>query len=199
MYINWDSILGKYNAFIKSDAGKQKIKEAMINAPSVSTNIMEEAGQKMAEVIKECAIRKLAAAYGNSSLIPSSINELLTSDIGITTAPYKNGTDEEGNDTFGLDVGFSDENELYRPSLRWRKKQSPYKGIDNIISLFDTGYYSRNRAYGYTRTGAYTVTKTHLFDELGFMSEAVDTFNEKYGATYGCQAYISADPKFYAR
>lgn len=196
MDIDWDSILGKYTTYIKSAAFKDRVSRIA----TVSPQMMEEAGEKMIELIQKCAMSEMVSSYGSQGRVPDSIQELLNEDLGITArvSPYEFSMDSQRGTQYQLDIGFSDTEKLHRPSLRWKHGTSPYKGIDNIISLFDTGYTARSRAYGYNRHDKYVVTDPHR-DGMAFMAAAVEMFNQEYGDVYNCYAYISADPQFYIR
>lgn len=205
MEIDWDSIFGKYTTYIKSDKFKDRVNHSVILSPQM----MEEAGAKMIKMIQECAMSEMVSAFKSQDKVPDSIQELLNEDLGIRgmVSPYEfsiysQGVEFKGAANYQLDIGFSDtfssNTKLYRPSLRWKRRRSPYKGINNIISLFDTGYTARSRAYGYNRHGDYVASTPHR-DGMAFMSTAVEMFNNKYGDEYNCYAYISADPQFYIR
>lgn len=205
MDIDWDSILGKYTTYIKSAAFKDRVSRIT----TVSPQMMEEAGEKMIELIQKCAMSEMVSSYGSQDKVPDSIQELLNEDLGIRAmvSPYEFSISSQGVKVdsvakYQIDIGFSDtfssNEKLYRPSLRWKHGTSPYKGINNIISLFDTGYTARSRVYGYNRHDKYVTSSPHR-DGMAFMAAAVEMFNQEYGDVYNCYAYISADPQFYIR
>lgn len=111
--------------------------------------------------------------------------------------------DGDGIDEWIVQLSFS-EHAIRRTSLAKKKRGVVVgftgEGIDNIISLFDTGYsQSKPAVRGWWLRHNKYVAAVRMREEIGFMKRAVDTFNRTYGVEYGCYAEIVADNKFYAR
>lgn len=197
--INISGVNKAVSEYIKSNAGKNKVEQYiedcsrknMSKTPSgasiVTEKEMKEAAQLLINMFKD---------YAAKSGLPESVADDVA-DISVTRDDSKNGV---------ICIGFSEEN-IKRPSLYNIRKDNAIvhtgEGIDNIISLFDTGYtvtktdklYGRWR--GHEELG---VIKALLHREgAGFVSRIVNEFNALYGQRYNCVASIVADARFYKR
>lgn len=157
----------------------------------MTVDIMKRAASAMINKLKEVA--------GSKSL-PESVIGHFNSLTATEPMLYDNGK------KYKVDISFGDNLSRLSFQIAYGKRKGQYtgkksKGIDNIVSLFDTGMDSDFMAYGlwdgYEMLGP-VAGLTHR-DELRFMSEAVSEFNLEYGDLYNVYAYISADPEFYAR
>lgn len=209
MEINWNSILGKVKNYIASDDGQQRVKNAISGgAGGVSnsdiTNHMIDAANKLIGYIQNEFYKSYP--YG-----ADSVRDIIDNDLEITMMPVEIGKGKSGGIKYRIDVGFHDESALHRNSLRKSMigKQRTGKGIDNIISLFDTGggskvvhgYWDGREDYNSNNGNPpYITTPVPVFSQTGFMLAAVESFNRECGDVYSCVATISApDPRFYIR
>lgn len=192
MQINFDIIKSKTQKFIESDEGQE-----FVSSIAIPEEMMIEAAQKLADIIRKNVHSGL---YGNS------INKIVDSGIIISrpvrTSKYK------GRNTWAIDISF-DPSMLHRDSLEIRRKgrvvgHTSVDGIDNIMSLLDTGYPYEDGAQmksvrGYWRSRWVNI-KTPL-ERAGdhFMSDSVNEFNALYGQEYFCYASIVAPDEYYMR
>ena len=204
--INWASIVGKYEGYIDSEDGQKRIQSTTSSGKggSVNTDYMINAANKLIEYIQN----EFYSFYTINSA--ESVREIIDEGLVITMAPTKIGVDN-GVSKYQIDVGFLNENALKRESLRksmFDKKRTG-DGIDNIISLYDTGG-GNKQVYGYWETREdynmnigdppYIATPVPVFTRTAFMLSAVNKFNQELGEVYNCVATISApDPRFYVR
>jgi hypothetical protein len=190
----------KVKSYAKSNEGKRRMDEYIGQCVSdgrnktaggsqiITVDIMNRAANAMINKLKEVA--------GSKSL-PESVVGHFNSLTATEPMLYDNGKQ------YKVDISFGDNLSRLSFQIAYGKKKGQYTGdgIDNIVSLFDTGMDADRMAYGlwigYEVLGP-VAGLTHR-DELRFMSEAVSEFNLEYGDLYNVYAYISADPDFYAR
>lgn len=205
MGINVGSIMSKLKIYAGSSSGKNKMDKCIgdyIKAGKnktaagdelISTERMNEAADKVIELI-------LRYAYP----LPPSVYTLLGSNLE-STKPLPFGS-EDGS--WYIDLQFKDGSLLRRESLRRRvggigseeiTNERTGTGIDNIISLFDTGYEAGWSVYGYWDTAGKRVKSVRSREGIHFMRDAVNEFNTIYGKQYHCVASIVADPMYYTR
>lgn len=209
MNINWDSILGKYKAFIESDEGQKRAETAISsgsgNGFSPSNEYMIEAANTLIKFIQE----EFYNAYTYDSA--DSVRKIIDNDLIVTMMPVKIDKGKNKGFQYQLDIGFADESALRRESLLRNKYSGGRtgRGIDNIISLYDTGggstetfgyWETRSDWYRYDDQPPFIKTPVPVFDKTGFILAAVEEFNKTYGEVYNCVATISApDSRFYVR
>jgi hypothetical protein len=192
--------MDKVRQYTKSDAGNKRmtgyIKHCRENGKSateagavvVTEQDMIRAAEALIKILQEPASQKG---------LPESVMEHFYSLYYNEPIPYG----KEGGQ-YKVDVQFGDD--LSRMSLRItsgkRKGERTGEPIENIVSLFDTGYDTSKRVYGaWDGHGDETIASLTHRDPLNFMEEALTSFNRQYGAIYNVVAYISAeDPRFYA-
>lgn len=100
---------------------------------------------------------------------------------------------------YEIEISFGDD--LSRFSLRLENGDRTGDGVENIVSLFDTGYSAKRSVKGiwdeHEELGIITSLKHR--EGLNFMSESVNEFNRSYGSNYKVKAVITADPEYYTR
>lgn len=191
MQINFDIIKSKTQKFIESDEGQE-----FVSSIAIPEEMMIEAAQKLADIIRRNVHSGL---YGNS------INKIVDSGIMISR-PVRTGK-YKGRNTWAIDISF-DPSMLHRDSLEILHKgrvigHTGY-GIDNIMSLLDTGYPYADDAKmksvrGYWRSKwRYVLTPLERAGDH-FMSDSVNEFNALYGQEYFCYASIVAPDEYYMR
>lgn len=191
MQINFDIIKSKTQKFIESDEGQE-----FVSSIAIPEEMMIEAAQKLADIIRRNVHSGL---YGNS------INKIVDSGI-IISRPVRTGK-YKGRNTWAIDISF-DPSMLHRESLEILHKgrvigHTGY-GIDNIMSLLDTGYPYADDAKmksvrGYWRSKwRYILTPLERAGDH-FMSDSVNEFNALYGQEYFCYASIVAPDEYYMR
>lgn len=191
MQINFDVIKEKTKKYIESDEGQE-----FVSSIAIPEGMMIEAAQKLADIIRRNVHSGL---YGNS------INKIVDSGI-IISRPVRTGK-YKGRNTWAIDISF-DPSMLHRDSLEILHKgrvigHTGY-GIDNIMSLLDTGYPYADDAKmksvrGYWRSKwRYILTPLERAGDH-FMSDSVNEFNALYGQEYFCYASIVAPDEYYMR
>lgn len=191
MQINFDIIKSKTQKFIESDEGQE-----FVSSIAIPEEMMIEAAQKLADIIRRNVHSGL---YGNS------INKIVDSGI-IISRPVRTGK-YKGRSTWAIDISFNP-SMLHRDSLEILHKgrvigHTGY-GIDNIMSLLDTGYPYADDAKmksvrGYWRSKwCYILTPLERAGDH-FMSDSVNEFNALYGQEYFCYASIVAPDEYYMR
>lgn len=206
-YIDFDKVFKKVEVYVKSAKGEKAKadyldrcqKEGRTRTASGSVLITQAAMREAADLmIKEIQIYG-RACYSRDSA--KSLKEHFDS-LKITKEKFSTKTQSQ------LFIGFPGEKSLHRNSLythgRKSKRRIKYYtggGIDNIISLFDTGYSAKKRVNGlwegHLGLGFVKSRKQRVGQR--FMSLAVDSFNTVYGEEYHCVASISANEKYYIR
>lgn len=197
--INLASVMGKVQAYADSNEGKTRIakfiKECRDSGNGklssgdyiVTQQDMIRAAEALISILKEVAKQKS---------LPESVQKHFDSLYYNDPIPYG----KEGKQ-YKIDIQFEDD--LSRMSLKIASGKNAGKrtgeGIDNIVSLFDTGYNAKGSVYGvwenHTNNEIYSLSYR---DSLNFMEEALNTFNREYGKLYNVFAYISSeDPRFY--
>lgn len=126
---------------------------------------MIEAAQKLIDVIKDS--------------LPLSIQDNV--EIGYTK-PIQT------NEGWRVEINFDTES-IFRKSLL-NDGDSGY-GITNIVALLNNGYHARKQVYGYWDTAGRKIWSRQDREALGFMQEAINTFNNNIGSHYNCTAELS--------
>jgi len=191
MQINFDSITEKTKKYIESDEGQD-----LVSGIAIPEEMMLEAADKLAAILRR---NILSGRYGQS------INRIAESGI-IISHPVKSGK-FKGRTTWAIDISFNP-SMLHRDSLEIIRKGRVVghtgEGIDNIMSLLDTGFPYADDAQmksvrGYWRS-RWTTIKTPL-ERAGdhFMYDTVSEFNALYGRDYFCYATIEAPDEYYMR
>lgn len=198
--VNMSGIMSKLKIFLGSQEGKDivddYIQRCIYYGRSLTSNgteivtfdIMKRAADRLIQKVRETAASKN---------LPESVMSHFSSLTATEPIPLNN------NKLYKIEISFSDNLSRLSFQIAHGKKKGQYtgEGIENIVSLFDTGMDAGRMAYGlwigYEMLGP-VAGLTHR-DELRFMSEAVSEFNYEWGELYHVYAYISADPEFYAR
>lgn len=200
--INIDSIMKKVQAYANTSAGKALIKskikeyrETGIEKTAGGSVILTE--QRMCR-IAENMITILKTNAGLAKLPQSVLSHFDSLEY---TRPLKL------NDTsYFIEIHFTDD--LSRLSLKIMtgkyKGKRTGDGIENIVSLFDTGYPMDDRSLkpvhgvwdGHEEAG---IIRSRTFrDELRFMQNSIDEFNRVIGKRYGVVAYLNHEDGYYA-
>lgn len=192
--INMSSIMRKVKEYSVSDVGKNRIakfiKERRESGDSklesgdyiVTEQDMIRAAEEMIRILQETA-----SAKG----LPESIKEHFYSLYYSQPTPY-GGQGEH----YKVDVKFG--GDLSRMSLKItsgnRKGEFTGEGIQDIVSLFDTGYEASKKVYGsWGGHGDETIGSLTHREGLNFMAEAIDSFNRECGEIYHVFAYLSSE------
>ena len=197
--INWDSINSKIKTYKSSDKCRRKINER----PFMTEEMMDTAAHYLRAMIVEIAeSRILAHATGEQD--PSSVIQNIKEDLYIGR-PYRLYQDRQGYYLYKIDIthweyDFRRES-LFKEDPVWANEGSyTGEGIDNIVSLFDTGYSASGNVYGaWQKRNIKNIKSLSYRQPLEFMRDAVYEFNYRYGAQFHCEASISADDGFYVR
>lgn len=144
------------------------------NMENIADTDLDKVGQAMVHILQ-----------GKSGGLPASVAAHFNS-VEASEATYS-----KGMTSATIKVTFTDD--LSRESLV-RRDGTSADGIDDIVSLFDTGYHADKRAYGYYanwgalkrdpsegKSGDMMIPSKTDRDGLGFMQEACDDFNAAYG------------------
>lgn len=185
--VNMDSIGRKIKAYAKSEAGKEKIKEAMEKL-SRSNKTHTALGyeilnrNKMIELTEELisVIKKTAASYD----LPLSVMKHFDSLNYIIQ--------DDGNGAVESLIYFADD--LSRNSLD--NDLYTGDGIDNIVALFNNGYVASSETYGWWEghkptNGGIIATDYAVYvkskigrPSLHFMQRAIEDFASAYKGRY---------------
>lgn len=190
-------ILSKLKTWSKSSTGKQRIQGHIDDVRSgkigqggsgdkiITFKDMEQAAQQMIRILQNMAsIHKLPAS------VLDHFNSLAYS------SPIR-----MPNGMCRTDIYFKDD--LSRMSLLAihgrQKGQRTGMGIENIVSLFDTGYLAQDTVFGIWDGHEALGPIESLRGRPGkrFMRKAIEAFNLECGEKYAVEAMISADQDFY--
>lgn len=205
MSINIDisAIEKKTKEFEKSPEGKKRKKEFIehciehdirkteAGSVVVTKEMMEEAARLMIQTLKNVAFA--------TEELPESVRAHFAS---LDNSPPTKVTTPLG-DRYIVNIYFTDDLSRFSLVIAKGKRRGQFtgEGIDNIVSLFDTGYAAKDSArglwYGHEDIGVIKSKQSRA--GLHFMRDAVRLFNDMYSQKYGVEAYIAADPKYYAR
>lgn len=199
--INMSGIMSKVSQYAKTDDGKKKISEKIneyidngVNRTDgggvvITKETMCKAAEEMIRILKSTA---------SSSGIPASV---LAHFDSLTYSPPR----QSGKKEYTIDIYFADD--LSRLSLKIasgkRRGERTGDGIDNIVSLFDTGYPLNKKASkrvsgiweGHEELGE--IWSRTSREGTRFMSNSIEQFNITYGDKYNVTAYIDGGEKFY--
>lgn len=198
--INMASIMSKVRAYTKTNECKKRSQEYIAQCrqdgrsttESGETIITEEIMCRAAETMI-ATLRQVAQEHQLPASVQEHFNSLEYSQPRVV-----------GNqgEAYQVDIWFSDD--LSRMSLLIptgkRAGQRTGDGIQNIVSLFDTGYSASHSVFG-TWDGhedAGVIRSRSQLDGKHFMSQAVDSFNRAWSEIYGVRAMIAADTEFYS-
>lgn len=198
--INMASIMSKVRAYVKTNECKKRSQEYIaqcrqdgrITTESGETIITEEIMCRAAETMI-ATLRQIAQEHQLPASVQEHFNSLEYSQPRVV-----------GNqgEAYQVDIWFSDD--LSRMSLLIptgkRAGQRTGDGIQNIVSLFDTGYSASHSVFGtwggHEEDGV--IRSRSQLDGKHFMSQAVDSFNRAWSEIYGVRAMIAADTEFYS-
>ena len=201
--IDVDAINKRLKEYEKSSEGKKRKKEFLENCIEndirkteagsviVTEEMMEEAARLMIQTLKNVAFA--------TEELPESVRAHFAS---LDNSPPTKVSTPLG-DRYIVNIYFTDD--LSRFSLviakGRRRGQFTGEGIDNIVSLFDTGFAAKSTAHGlwYGHEDIGPIKSKQSRAGLYFMRDAVRLFNDKFSKKYGVEAYIAADSKYYAR
>lgn len=198
--INMDSVMSKVRAFAKSNDGMKRSQEYIAQCRKEGRNIthsgeviiteeiMCRAAETMISILKQVA---------QEQQLPASVREHFNS---LEYSQPK--TIGKLGDTYQIDIWFSDD--LSRMSLLIpngrRTGRRTGDGVQNIVSLFDTGYVASGSVFGLWDGHEYAgvVKSREARSGKHFMSQAIESFNRVWGKNYGVHAMIAADTEFYS-
>ena len=200
--INMDSIMKKVNAYAKSSDGKERM-DAKIGDLRKSGSGKTDAGSRVTSFseMRQASemMRRIAKENATAHKLPQSVLDHF--DSLVAEPPYQN---KQGQ--YVMDMYFR--SDLSRPSLTIvdgpRKGQRTGGGIDNIVSLFDTGYVAHNTVFGIWEghESLGEIQGRIMRDSKGFMNESIQDFNRTCGKRYGVTAVLSdegQDADYYLR
>ena len=177
--INEAAIQAKVRAWGKTAEGQAKINRVINNyiqtgtsSVTITGNIiteaqMAEAAEKMKSILIQC-----------SSGLPSSVQaHVANTSIGAIT--------QTGPSSYSVELSF--EGDMFRESLQ----PSIYGGVDNIVALFNNGYFARNEVYGDWH--GYRVFSKKERAGTHFVTHAVAVFNSTCGGQYHATASASGE------
>lgn len=198
--VNIHSIMSKVNGYAGSKHGKEKMKQYIATCRTEGREKTESGGIIITEATMARAAEILISMLQESASqyrLPESVRAHFSSLAYSQPVPCGGGVNK-----YQCDITFKDD--LSRMSLLItsgkRAGQRTGDGIDNIVSLFDTGYNAKKRVYGVWEGHGNDVRASLMHrDGLNFMRDTIDSFNREYGDMYHVHAYISADNgRFYS-
>ena len=198
--INMASIMSKVRAYAKTNECKERSQDYIAQCRQAGRNTTESGETIITEEIMCRAAETMIATLrqiAQEHQLPASVQEHFNSLE--YSQPRVVGNQGE---VYQVDIWFSDD--LSRMSLLIptgkRAGQRTGDGIQNIVSLFDTGYSASHSVFG-TWDGhedAGVIRSRSQLDGKHFMSQAVDSFNRAWSEIYGVRAMIAADTEFYS-
>ena len=198
--INMASIMSKVRAYAKTNECKKRNQDYIAQCRQAGRNTTESGETIITEQIMCRAAETMIATLrqiAQEHQLPASVQEHFNSLE--YSQPRVVGNQGE---VYQVDIWFSDD--LSRMSLLIptgkRAGQRTGDGIQNIVSLFDTGYSASHSVFG-TWDGhedAGVIRSRSQLDGKHFMSQAVDSFNRAWSEIYGARAMIAADTEFYS-
>lgn len=199
--IDSSAIMRMLEEYKKSPAGKEKFRNYINNLVTTggagaktsggshvtTLNDMRKYAEELILMLKSIAYRKQ---------LPESVQRHFDS------LQYSEPREIHGE--WVIEIMFMDD--LSRMSLRVKNKDGSVgrtgDGIDNIVSLFDTGYEASKSVYGYWDRSDGTsrrIKSKKERDGIGFMQEVVDDFNNTFAGREDVYAKITADEEYYLR
>lgn len=200
--VNIDSIMKKVNAFAESDVGKERMKKRINDIRKGGGTKTEGGGRITSFKEMHAAAREMertAKETAAAHKLPQSVQDHFDT-------LYHEPPVQVGEGMYRMDLYFH--SDLGRPSLLIndgpRKGQHTGEGINNIVSLFDTGYIAHNQVFGiWEGHEMFGPISSRVFrNSIGFMKEAVTDFNRRFGNRYGVTAMLSdewPDAEYYSR
>ena len=192
-------IMHKLKEFTKTDIGKKRVSDYISDSVAsgrsetegggkiLTADMMNQAADAMIRILQEtAAVSKLPES------VLSHFNSLTH------TAPI-----DMPNGSKRIDIYFKDD--LSRMSLISitdpARAQRTGLGVENIVSLFDTGYRAGDTVFGIWEhhSEPNPIESLQMRGGKFFMRKAVDRFNQEYGKQYSAEASITAPDEFYAK
>jgi hypothetical protein len=195
---------------MKTPAGQKKLSDKLgeyrktgvsktaAGSQLVTTTVLNQMASRLRELIIEEADKAQSYHAGRNGLVvglPDSVRRNIQS-FQLTSA-YDDGKD------YVMNFYFTDD--LYRPSVDTGNTKYVYGGIDNIIALYNNGYYTPKRTYGLWRRGGNAlaisddgrstgngewITTRNRMPDNEFMQKAEERFNAEFGAKYGVRLIL---------
>lgn len=187
--IDMNSIMEKVSAFSKSNRGKKlmsntiaRYKRDGVRKTQAGSIIITE--DYMHEVAQELIfdLQQMASQLRLEGVIPDSVARHFWS---LDVRSIKSNS-ESGK--YIVSIEFMDN--LSRPSLMTYSASGSRTGggIDNIISLFNTGYSAKGAVYGFWESAGIDTWSLPFRPRLGFMEDVLFRFNLKYASI--CEAEL---------
>lgn len=197
MGINIESIMSKLKIYADSDSGKKRMSDCISERMKSGEN-KTASGETIisAAQMEEAADLLIRLICKYAAPLPGSVFELLSTLENTPPSPF-----DDDESSWYVDIQFEDKSLLRRESLRrgFGSEARTGDGIDNIISLFDTGYFAHRKVYGVWDSAQARIKSKMRRHGIQFMKKAINEFNTTYGKQYHCVASIVADPMYYAR
>lgn len=186
--IDMRSIMSKVSALSKSGTGKKMMadkieeykKEGVRQTAAGSFIVTEDVIHEIAqELIFD--LQRMAARLQSEGVLAYSVAKHFWS---LYVEAFQ--SDRAGN--YKVYIAFADD--LSRQSLLSYSASGARtgEGIDNIISLFNTGYSARGAVHGFWENAGVDTWSVPYRPRLGFMEDAIDKFNMKYASV--CEAEL---------
>ena len=189
-WLNKDSIMSKVRAYAESKDGKKRIadvidkfqKEGGLGSVTgagsyiVTYDTMKWLADKLIDILKEEA----------SSSLPQTAASVIDHFDSLTHGEIR----DLGGGEHIVDIYFADD--LSRLSLLVKTSNGTYRtgdGVENIVSLFDTGYKAKKTVGGFWEGHGYTRSVQER-EGTFFIERAIERFNDEYGKKYNLRAYI---------
>lgn len=205
MQINMGRIMGKVRAYNASKEGQSRMTEyidscrtggrgeTLAGGEIITFDAMLRAGEKMIQCLRY-----------EASMCEPHLPESVFAHFDHLDCSHLIPLDEKGKSgKYVLYVRFDDD--LSRESL---ENDLGYEGVRNIVALFNNGYKAGDYVYGHwnnhkpqsgssfhewsTDTDAFVRSRLER-QGLGFIQQAVDTFNGNYGSMYQAIAVAGDD------
>lgn len=194
MKINIDSVMQKVESYARSTNGKKRMSEyiewCINNGKDVS-----DAGSKIMTKEKMCFLAETMISILQNEASSHSLPQSVLDHFDSLTYDDPTKTDDRH---YFVKIYFRDD--LSRPSLGivmwagngWHTTGARTgEGIDDIISLFNTGYQADNTSvYGYWDSVGKVVSALPERKPLHFMEQSVELFKQQYGRDFNVDVYL---------
>lgn len=211
MSIDWGSVLGKVNSYMKSEECNKKVKSYISDcaskgvkstpsgAPVLTKETIEEVSNLFLKMYYESANQfipdmSITGSGKGAFSVAQNMKEMTMLEIEFNPDSSRQ----------VVTLGFPDDSILHRNSLYYRDRfnnqiRRTGGGIDNILALFNNGYSTGEitQVSGYWERHEHEhkgkIRSRKYFYGYNFMSEVIEEFNSTYGAMYNCKAICIND------
>lgn len=190
--VNIGSIMSKVQRYAGSSVGKKQMASVIEQCKKDGVSLTAGGGKIMTEDMMHAAALELITELQRTAR-RLQIAKLLQPSVVQHFDSLQASAIQEEDGSCVIYISFMDD--LSRMSLlNTDTGKRTGDGVDNIIALFEYGYYANGAVHGYWESrDSYTWSRS-MRDGLGFMRTTIQRFNMKYsGNDYNCYAELMWD------